>query len=487
MRNKYKNQLKNIDKEIIEELKKLPLDYWDFKNEDTKELTHGIHTYPAVMVYPISRNIIKIVKKYQEVNVFMDPFMGSGTCLVEGILAGMDEVYGTDLNPLARLISKVKTTHLHYEDVRNAIDKIEEKINRIYNKYESILDNIYSYLNEKSIDITEKATVKDGWGHNAPSILREYMTKNNINLYIPEFKNLGFWFVPNAILELQIIKNNILEIDNDDIRDFVWIAFSEVTRLVSNRRNSEFKMYRMPAEKVVNFRPDVKKEFFKILERNADKMHNFYDICDDKTKETKVHIFNNDTRYLKDIPDNYIDLVVTSPPYGDSRTTVAYGEFSRLSLQWVNLEELSDKEITGIDKNLMGGTKFAKGFEYDLYSNTLKESLDKILECDKNIERAGDVYSFYKDLQKAIESITKKCKKNSYQFWVVGNRTVKNETLKTSDIIIEMAEKFGLEHVYTIGRNISNKVMPSLNSPTNEVGKKVTTMTNEHIVILRKR
>lgn len=487
MRNTYKNELKNIDKEIIEELKKLPLDYWDFKNEDTKELTHGIHTYPAVMIYPISRNIIKIVKKYQEVNVLMDPFMGSGTCLVEGILAGMDEVYGTDLNPLARLISKVKTTHLHYEDVRNAIDQIEEKINISYNKYNIILDNIYSYLNEKSIEITEKATVKDGWGYNAPNILREYITKNNINFYIPEFKNIGFWFVPNAILELQIIKNNILEIDNDDIRDFVWTAFSEVTRLVSNRRNSEFKMYRMPAEKVMNFRPDVKKEFFKILERNADKMHNFYDICDAKTKETKVHIFNNDTRYLNDIPDNYIDLVVTSPPYGDSRTTVAYGEFSRVSLQWVNLEELSEKEITGIDKNLMGGTKFTKGFEYDLSSNTLKESLDKILEDDKNIERAGDVYSFYKDLQKAIESITKKCKKNSYQFWVVGNRTVKNETLKTSDIIIEMAEKFGVEHVYTIGRNIPNKVMPTLNSPTNEVGKKVTTMTNEHIVILRKR
>lgn len=28
--------------------------------------------------------------------------------------------------------------------------------------------------------------------------------------------------------------------------------------------------------------------------------------------------------------------------------------------------------------------------------------------------------------------------------------------------------------------------MPSLNSPTNEVGAKVTTMTNEHIVVLRK-
>lgn len=487
MKNTYKNQLNNIDKELIEELEKLPLDYWDFRNEDTKELTHGIHTYPAVMVYPISRSIIKIVKKYQEVNVLMDPFMGSGTCLVEGILEGMDEVYGTDLNPLARLISKVKTTHLQYQDVKNGINKIEEKINISYDKYKILLDNIYSYINKKSIDITEKPSVKDGWGYNAPNILKEYITQYNTNFDIPEFKNIGYWFVPNAILELQIIKNSVLEIENEDVKNFVWIAFSEVTRLVSNRRNSEFKMYRMPAEKVANFRPDVKKEFFKILERNAEKMHNFYDICNAKNNETKVHIFSNDTRYLKDIPDDHIDLVVTSPPYGDSRTTVAYGEFSRVSLQWANLEELSDKEITGIDKCLMGGTKFTKGFEYDLYSNTLKESLDKILEDDKNIERAGDVYSFYKDLQEAIESISKKCKKNSYQFWVVGNRTVKNENLKTSNIIIEMAERFEVDHVYTIARNIPNKVMPSLNSPTNEAGKKVTTMTNEHIVILRKR
>lgn len=486
MNNTYKNQLKNIDKELIQELEKLPLDYWDFKNEDTKELTHGIHTYPAVMVYPISRNIIKIVKKYQKVQVLMDPFMGSGTCLVEGILQEMDEVYGTDLNPLARLISKVKTTHLHYEDVRNTINELEDKINTKYNENKILLDNIYSYLEENFIDITEKQSVKKGWGCNAPNILREYISKYDMEFNIPEFKNIGFWFVPNAIIELQIIKSTILGIENENIRNFMWVVFSEVTRLVSNRRNSEFKMYRMPAEKVAKFRPDVKKEFFKILERNAEKMHKFYDICDSKSNETKVHILSNDTRELQDIPNECIDLVVTSPPYGDSRTTVAYGEFSRVSLQWANLEELSEKEITGIDKNLMGGTKFKKGFEFDLHSSILKKSLDKILEDENNVERAGDVYSFYKDLQDGIKSITKKCKLNSYQFWVVGNRTVKEENLKTSEIIIEMGQHYGLEHVYTIGRNIPNKVMPSLNSPTNEVGKKVATMTNEHIVVFRK-
>ena len=44
-----------------------------------------------------------------------------------------------------------------------------------------------------------------------------------------------------------------------------------------------------------------------------------------------------------------------------------------------------------------------------------------------------------------------------------------------------------MEHIYTVGRNIINKVMPSMNSPTNESGITSTTMNNEHIVILRKR
>lgn len=484
--NMKENELDIIDENLIREFEKLPLDYWDFKNEDTKELTHGIHNYPAVMVYPISRTIINIMKKYQNVNVLMDPFMGSGTVLVEGILAGMENVYGTDLNPLARLISNVKTKHLHYEDVRRSIEILEEQISMNYVKFSSLLENIYIYIEKENINIVEKATIKDGWGANAPAILKEFIKLYNIDLEIPDFNSLGFWFVPNAIIELQIIKDSIFNIPDENLREFLLVAFSETTRIVSNRRNNEFKMYRMPKEKVLAFRPNVKKEFFTILKRNVEKMHGFFDRCDISHSKTNIYILDNDTRYLDDVPDNYIDLVITSPPYGDSRTTVAYGEFSRLSLQWANIGTLTHAEITGIDKSLMGGTKFRKGFEYNLNSETLKESLNKILESDKNIERAGDVYSFYKDLQKSIESVTRKCRINSYQFWVVGNRTVKGQNLQTSQIIIEMGEKINLKHVYTIGRNIPNKVMPSLNSPTNKAGEKVTTMTNEHIVVLRK-
>lgn len=69
---------------------------------------------------------------------------------------------------------------------------------------------------------------------------------------------------------------------------------------------------------------------------------------------------------------------------------------------------------------------------------------------------------------------------------MVGNRTVKLENLKTDIIIREMSKKYGITYLCTIDRNILNKVMPSKNSPTNETGETVSTMVNEHIVVLKK-
>jgi site-specific DNA-methyltransferase (cytosine-N4-specific) len=115
---------------------------------------------------------------------------------------------------------------------------------------------------------------------------------------------------------------------------------------------------------------------------------------------------------------------------------------------------------------------------------SLRASLDRIKDAD--VERAGDVYSFYSDLDASISSVAKKTRSGGYQFWVVGNRTVKNELLQTDVIITELAPQYDLTPVYTIDRNIPNKVMPAQNSPTNISGAKGSTMTMEHIIVLRK-
>lgn len=469
------------DDKMIEELKKLPLDYWDFKDDDTKEYTHGLHNYPAVMVCPISRNIISLVRGIQPVNALLDPFSGSGTVVVEGMINGIPTVAGNDINPLALLLTKVKSTPLDCNKLKKEAAAVKKRIVEAIYKNKAYLDAVDNFItNELGLDISGKK----GWGDSAPQYLKQFCSEKGIDITIPEFKNIGYWFRPRVILELAIEKATIENVKDKDIRDFIFVAMSESIRLVSNRRNGEFKMFRMPAPKVLTFRPDVYAEFAKILDRNIEKMENFVAKLKENDSIPKVSIFRNSACTLENVPNDTYDLIVTSPPYGDSRTTVAYGEYSRLSLQWINIDNLSEKEIMGVDKSLMGGKKYRNGFELDLKSDTLRAALDKIK--DEDLERAGDVYSFYEDLDAAIKSSAEKTKKGGYHFWVVGNRTVKNILLQTDVIISELAEQHGLKTVYTIDRNIPNKVMPSLNSPTNESGKTVTTMTMEHIVILRK-
>lgn len=469
------------DKQLIETLKQLPIDYWDFKGDDTKEFTHGIHNYPAMMVYPISRNIIRIVKEISPVNSLFDPFAGSGTVLVEGMLSGIQKIGGNDINPLALLLMKVKTTPIDYGKLKKETDELLSRIISHIARYSKVLDSVDSYVvSTLNLDVAGKK----GWGDEAHKYLEPFCTEHGLDVDIPDFKNMGYWFRPRIILELSIIRDEIEKIKDKDIQDFAFIAMSETIRFVSNKRNGEFKMFRMKPEKVRVFSPNTFDEFKKILLRNNEKMMNFTESMEKMGNSSKVSIYRNNTCILDDVPDETYDLVITSPPYGDSRTTVAYGEYSRLSLQWINLFDLTQKEIMGVDRSLMGGKKYRNGFEYTLKSETLRQSLERIKDVD--IERAGDVYSFYADLDDSIGAVAKKTKAGGYQFWVVGNRTVKNELLKTDVIISELAPQHGLVPIYTIDRNIPNKVMPSRNSPTNIIGEKGSTMTMEHIVILRK-
>lgn len=480
-RNPEMSKITKSDEKLISKLKELPVDYWDFKEDDTKEYTHGLHNYPAMMVCPISRNIIRLVKEIQPVNALLDPFAGSGTVLVEGMLSGIETVAGNDINPLALLLIKVKTTPIQHTSL---LKETKELLNRVTMRRETLieyLDSVDAYVIETlGLDVAGKK----GWGDEAPKYLKQFCLDRNLDVIIPDFKNLGYWFRPRVILELSILKSEIEKIEDADIRDFVFIALSESIRFVSNRRNGEFKMFRMPVTKVQEFHPDVYSEFKKILYRNIDKMQDFCKALEEVNVHSEVAVFRNNTCTLGDVPNDTYDLVVTSPPYGDSRTTVAYGEYSRLSLQWINLFDLTEKEIMGVDKSLMGGKKYRNGFEFTLKSETLRESLERIKNID--VERAGDVYSFYADLDAALRSVALKTRSGGYQFWVVGNRTVKNELLKTDVIITELAPLYGLTPIFTVDRNIPNKVMPSQNSPTNVTGATGSTMTMEHIIVLRK-
>ena len=42
-----------LDLQLKNDFENLPEDFWDFKKATTRDLTHGLHYYPATMVYPM--------------------------------------------------------------------------------------------------------------------------------------------------------------------------------------------------------------------------------------------------------------------------------------------------------------------------------------------------------------------------------------------------------------------------------------------------
>lgn len=412
----------------------MPMDRadWDYRTANTKEYTHGIHPYPAMMIPQVARRLIQTYGR--EGDTLFDPYCGSGTTLLEGMLAGMSAA-GTDLNPLARLIAKTKTTPVDVDVIGNAIKSF-----RAYGL---------------------KASVA---GH---SVVRH-----------PCIRNVDYWFSSNAQRDLALTLRYIKEIDDPRVSDFFKVAFSLTVRKVSWVKQSEFKLVRIPAERLENYSPDVFSVMTEVLMDNQKAFVSLGNALADARYVPLVCGFNS----VSGIPFSVyapqsVDIVVTSPPYGDSKTTVAYGQFSRLSSQWLGYENANQ-----VDNLLMGGGRSNGTVVFGV------ERLDDVLKeiAVADTKRAGEVVAFFKDYRQSICNIAEVMKPGGFACFVVGNRRVKGFEIPTAETTVEFFRANGFEHVDTFYRNIPNKRMPSLNSPTNVPGKKGQTMKLEHIVICRK-
>ena len=84
---------------------------WSFaecKPSDTGKWTHNYHRYPAKFIPQLVEKLIDDYISQEEAHI-NDPFMGCGTTIVTAISRGF-KVSGTDINKIAYLITKVKST-----------------------------------------------------------------------------------------------------------------------------------------------------------------------------------------------------------------------------------------------------------------------------------------------------------------------------------------------------------------------------------------
>lgn len=99
-------------------------DSWSFKDAtrtETSYLTHSYHRYPAKFIPQLASRVIK--ENSHAGDLVCDPFMGSGTTLVEAIVNGR-RAYGTDINPVAVLIARAKTSPIDPSLLRHEADLV---------------------------------------------------------------------------------------------------------------------------------------------------------------------------------------------------------------------------------------------------------------------------------------------------------------------------------------------------------------------------
>ena len=268
----------------------------------------------------------------------------------------------------------------------------------------------------------------------------------------------------------------ISKIADVSIREFSLVCLSSLARKLSHNRKGEFKRVRVkdPLEEVD---VDILTEFKNVCDSYAAAI-----IQNPLPKHHEYQLYRHDMRAETNFEAKF-NIVITSPPYGDSMTTVAYGQYSSFGIEWLRgLNPFGDADLS-LDRKCLGGI-----LRHDIDIIKAKSAQPIVsLIAKYNRKRALHVLSFIFDLQLSIEQLCKSLKRGAIVCFVVGNRTVSNIMIPLDTISRELFEAEGLDYIETRVRTISMKRMPSRNSPTNVSGITSDTMSQEMIVILKKK
>uniref|UniRef100_UPI0024A93B9C DNA methyltransferase n=1 Tax=Bombella apis TaxID=1785988 RepID=UPI0024A93B9C len=235
------------------------LDEWTFRKRENIYEYHQFHKYPATFIPELVDKIINLYSKKGD--TVLDIFSGSGTSLLEAMLLERKSI-GIELNPLACLISKVKTTPIE------GVDFKKEK--------QSLIDSI----------------------------------KNN-KYNIVNFEKIDFWFQEEAIIELSNILGSINSIKHESFKKLALVSLSDIIRYVSFCKHSGFKMHKDQKKLEKKFK---KNEIFDLFIDKLNNNINYIIHINNKIKNINATIpliINYDSRKISDsIKKESIDLII---------------------------------------------------------------------------------------------------------------------------------------------------------------------------------
>jgi hypothetical protein len=421
--------------------------FWSFgKQLSRRAHGHGIFQYPAMMVPEMVAALLETLRPFLPEHrppQLLDPFAGSGTVLAEAMPFGF-ATRGVDINPLAILLCTAKTGPYQMKAAGDALARV--------------LTAVESSRRTK-LDVPERVAV---------------------------------WYRPEVAVQLMRLRAAIRTEKDRNVRCVLWCVLAETARQCSNSRTSTFKLHvrskRDLATRVVDVHHTFRNLAVRALSdlgthraRLAERGHlvgNYY--------RYKIDILHSDVRDLATARSRLADVIVTSPPYGDNRSTVPYGQHSWLPAAWV---DLADVEAVGAyldtpyatDTSSLGGRIPRKsGFIGDLAERS--PSFDHVVEAltGQPPDRLSRVATFVRDLDASLGPILAGTAAGAPTVWVMGDRRVGGHRIPTTAILRELLESRGARCETTLTRTIATnrKRMALRNSIA-------ATMRHESILVMR--
>lgn len=284
---------------------------WEFTDADTQYLTHNIHRYSGKFIPQIAGKAIDLLTNPND--LILDSYMGSGTTLLEAMLRGRNSV-GVDLNPLAVLISKVKTTVVLPNDMDEIYNELIPFVDYLASGGQ--LSLMFQPFNEDKINAQIE---KNNW-----RIVDEWYCK---------------WYQADVLKQLVQIYSCIEIIENEKAQNIALVAFSDILRKLSNA-SSKYPnvMYDKNAKK----KPLPAKPFLESLNNVIETVKTLSHKLENKPYTANIIMQNN---LELSIDTESVDAIISHPPY---IAAVPYAEYGSLSLTWLGYDckEL-DSELTG--------------------------------------------------------------------------------------------------------------------------------------------
>lgn len=394
-------------------------DFRDACNQWVKrsdKYTHLIHRYPAKLL-PYIPIFFLFDPEYKYNNKsLLDPFAGTGTVLLESIIHPYNKMnaFGVEINPLARLISKVKTTPLNKSVLEKKTENLLLAIRKTRHQFE-----------------------------------------------IPQLPNMDLWFTKKAQRDLSRIKHHIESLRNSKYKDFFWVCFSSIIRrssladpkiappvILKEIEYSDKKQSENVMKQIIEKQNPEPIEYFKEeIGKNIKRMSEFSNVMKNETVQSQIvwddvktlkkgnytHKGHIDKSCATEMTD--VDLVITSPPYINAQKYIRTLKFEIIWLGLMDYSELIelDQQFVGTERIYLNEYSERVLVEEKIADNTIKQIYKK------NKKRAGIVAHYYQSMATGMKKIYNALNLGGRFVLVVGNNLVLGKRVQNHKILTNIA------------------------------------------------